>query len=93
VIIALLAACGGGGMCEFPPCEPAPPRCDSDADCFESELCDFEGDSCGAASEVGVCTRRPAICSGEIDFTCGCDGQTYANACVAGKAGGKRGRV
>jgi Kazal-type serine protease inhibitor domain len=89
VLVALvLSACGGGGRCENPPCQIPQSSCDSDEDCFESELCDFTNNTCGAtANDVGHCTRRPTGCTGQINFTCGCDGQTYSNECVAAAAG------
>jgi len=42
---------------------------------------------CGAADQTGVCTPKPEICTTELLEVCGCDGQTYGNACVAAAQG------
>src|ERR1041384_3335591 len=89
VLLALvLSACGGGGECLNPPGQPPQATCDSDEDCFETELCDFATNSCGAnPNDRGECVTRPTACVEEIEFACGCDGQTYENECVAARAG------
>ena len=84
LVVMLLAACGGGGKCENPPCQLPQATCDSDEDCFENEMCNFQLDSCGTSPEdEGRCIRRPTGCNGQVDFACGCDGQTYLNECDA----------
>ncbi len=59
------------------PCEDASFYCDYS----RSEL------ACGNADGQGICLKKPEACSKNIDWVCGCDGESYSNACVASAAG------
>ena len=61
--------------------------CESNADCPEAGYCEPGSAGCGA---VGVCMPRwdMAMCEGHaIQPYCGCDGETYTNACEARASG------
>ena len=41
----------------------------------------------GLCGERGECALRPVSCADVFAPVCGCDGQTYVNACAAAQAG------
>jgi Kazal-type serine protease inhibitor-like protein len=56
--------------------------------CGTGLFCDFAPDAvCGAADQTGTCREVPEACTEQFDPVCGCDGQTYGNACTAHAAG------
>ena len=60
--------------------------CTSNDDCDAQAYCDFPDEQCGGGSS-GDCELRPEQCL-EIDApVCGCDGQSYPNACLAASVG------
>ena len=56
--------------------------------CSATEYCDYQPEQlCGAADASSVCKPRPTGCPKNLAPVCGCDGQTYPNACAANQAG------
>ncbi|HTV21036.1 MAG TPA: Kazal-type serine protease inhibitor family protein [Polyangiaceae bacterium] len=79
---------------ECAPSEPGEPgepsACGSRGlpECAEGSFCSFpEGANCGRADAPGVCQPKPEVCNFIFAPVCGCDGQTYGNACTAEAAG------
>ncbi|MBX2812633.1 MAG: hypothetical protein KTR25_12525 [Myxococcales bacterium] len=56
--------------------------------CEDGSYCHYDLDAiCGAADASGECRPIPTACTKIYDPVCGCDGNTYANDCVAASAG------
>jgi Kazal-type serine protease inhibitor domain len=56
--------------------------------CGANEFCDFpKTANCGRADAPGKCAAIPGACLAVVQPVCGCDGQTYSNACVANAQG------
>lgn len=58
--------------------------CASDADCGPSEFCKTPTGSCDASGE---CAIKPDNCLDVYEPVCGCDGESYSNACYAEREG------
>jgi hypothetical protein len=71
-------------------CEPQGTVCGGllGAQCADGEFCDFPvGAFCGAADQTGICRVLPEVCQDIFDPVCGCNDQTFPNACEANAAG------
>src|SRR5262245_44910498 len=58
-------------------------HCQTNDACAPTDYCLIDH----ACRGGGKCTARPEICTDQLDPVCGCDGQTYPNACDAAAAG------
>ncbi len=75
------AAAAGTSVVHDGPCETS---CSENVQCPPDEYCARAPGECAAD---GVCVWRPEACILVYDPVCGCDGQTYGNACEAASAG------
>ena len=57
--------------------------------CAADEYCAYELGQCpeDVADLQGKCAKKPEICTEDFTPVCGCDGNTYSNACKAAAAG------
>lgn len=67
-------------------CAPAPPD-----GCLDNRDCEGAASFCvkadGECGDTGACGERPENCLAVVEPVCGCDGQTYNNACEAQRQG------
>jgi hypothetical protein len=55
--------------------------------CPTGQYCAMPAGQCEVADNQGRCELKPEVCTQDYQPVCGCDGQTYSNACGAAAAG------
>lgn len=56
--------------------------------CPKDQWCSYPpGATCGIADQFGKCRPRPDFCTEQYIPVCGCNGETYSNACHAAADG------
>lgn len=55
--------------------------------CADGYLCGYTAGECNVADALGTCYAPPESCAAIYRPVCGCDGETYSNACRAAMAG------
>lgn len=56
--------------------------------CAKGLFCNYRSeDICGFADAAGTCAEKPGACLDHHAPVCGCDGQSYGNACMAAMSG------
>lgn len=55
--------------------------------CQDGLYCMFETGICGQGDQSGECAVIAEVCPDVFEPVCGCDGETYSNACEAASAG------
>jgi hypothetical protein len=56
-------------------------------ECAEGQVCLYRPGTCEIADVAGKCVDEPMVCPRIFRPVCGCDGETYPNACEALRAG------
>ena len=55
--------------------------------CSAGSYCKMPAGQCRSPDAAGYCAPKPQVCSQQYAPVCGCNGETYGNACQAAVAG------
>ena len=81
----ILIDANGCDTCQCAPVQCNPLSMGPKAQCKASEYCQLPLGQCGGSA--GTCQVKDPICNAIAAPVCGCDKQTYSNACMAASAG------
>jgi len=65
-------------------CSKPNSTCRDSGECSDGTYCQKPAGACG---DIGTCAVKPQVCIQSFDAVCGCDGNTYANSCIAAASG------
>jgi hypothetical protein len=90
VLVGLAPACAEDGVASDDEAATQAKKCGGKLGkkCKNGYFCEYPEGSCGNGDQMGTCRKVvPLTCAQILDPVCGCDGETYDNACDARRRG------